>query len=228
VDTCRSWFEASSIVNVDHHITNSKFGRWNFVDPAAAASCQVVASILPRLGVPMDPAIASAVLAGIIRDSHGFSTSATSADTFRAAAATLESGAALEEIYRATLLEMPLAAVRLFGRLLHDLRIEDGGRIAWTVLTPEMLDACGAEHADAEGVAEFIARGTGVEVAILLRELDGATRVSLRTGQRVDAAAIAGHFGGGGHTRRAGCTIQQSPEAAIGPLLDACRAQIPA
>lgn len=226
VDTCGSWFEASSIANVDHHITNSGFGRWNFVDPTAAASCQVVASILPRLGVPMDPAIASAILAGIIRDSHGFSTSATSAATFRAAATAVESGAALEEIYRATLLDMPLAAIRLFGRLLHDLRIEDEGKIAWTVLTPGMLDACGAEHADAEGVAEFIARGTGVEIAILLRELDGATRVSLRTGPGVDAAKIAGQFDGGGHTRRAGCTIQHPPEAAIGPLLEACRAQI--
>ena len=220
---CAAWFSASTVVNVDHHVTNTGFGHINLVDPNAAASCEVVASVLPEIGVAMDRDIASAILAGIVRDSHGFSTAATTSATLRAAADAVDAGADLETIYRLTLLELPLVAIDLWGRLIRDLRREADDRIAWTVLTPSLLASAGAEQHDAEGVAELIARATGVEIGLLLREVDGATRVSIRTAPSIDAAAIASAFGGGGHRRRAGCTIAALPFEAITPLLDACR-----
>ncbi|MGI8791788.1 MAG: DHH family phosphoesterase [Acidimicrobiales bacterium] len=223
---CRSWFAASTIVNIDHHVTNTRFGALNLVDPEAAASCQVVAWILPQIGVQMDAEISSAVLTGIIRDSHGFSTATTTPATLRAAAGAVEAGAQMEPIYRATLLELPLVAIDLWGRLLSDVHADAGGRIAWTLLTPSMLAMTGAQQHHAEGVSELLARAEGVEVSVLFRELGGRTRVSIRTGPGVEAAAIAAVFGGGGHTRRAGCTLETGADAAIPLVLDACRRQL--
>lgn len=226
VEECRAWFSAATIVNIDHHITNTGFGALNIVDPGAAASCEVVAWLLPQIGATMDTPIASAVLTGIVRDSHGFSTGTTKPGTLRAAAIAMEAGAPLEVIYRTTLLELPLEAIDLWGRLLSDLRRDADDRIAWTVLTSTMIDLTGAEQHHAEGVAELIAAGQGVEISILFRELDDRTRVSLRTSPSVDAARIAGLFGGGGHTRRAGCTVEMGAGAAIARVLDACRQQL--
>lgn len=219
----RAWFEASTIVNVDHHITNALFGEINLVDPRAAASCEVVARVLGEIGVEIEREIASAILAGIIRDSHGFSTAATTASTLRAAADAVDAGADLEATYRRTLLELPLVAIDLWGCLLADVRRDAGDRIAWTVLTEDHLGTTGAEQHDAEGVAELIARATGVEIGLLLREVDDSTRVSIRTAPGIDAAAIAATFDGGGHRRRAGCTIEGSPADAIPRLLEACQ-----
>lgn len=225
-DEYRAWFAAATIVNIDHHVTNTGFGAVNLVDPEAAASCQVVAWLLPQIGVQMDSAISAAILTGIIRDSQGFSTATTKPATLRAAAVAMEAGAKMEPIYRATLLELPLAAIDLWGRLLSEVHTDADGSIAWTLLTPTMLAMAAAQQHHAEGVAELLARAEGVEVSILFRELGGRTRASIRTGPLVDAAAIAAAFGGGGHTRRAGCTIETGADAAIPLVLDACRQQL--
>jgi phosphoesterase RecJ-like protein len=223
---CREWLEEADIVNIDHHVTNVGFGSINLVDPDAAATCQIVSWLLPQIGVRMDGHMASAILAGVLRDSHGFSTPTTSADTLRAAADAVDAGAPLEAMYRSTMLDLAPEALDLWGRVLIDLRREEGGRITWAVISQAMLAAAAAAQHDAEGIAELIARARGVEIALLLRDLDGHTRVSIRTTAGIDAAAIAALFGGGGHDQRAGCTIAGRPDVAIGQLLAACRERL--
>ena len=216
------WFDKATVVNIDHHATNSRFGDVNLVDPHAAATCQVVAELLPYLGIAMDREIATALLAGIIRDSEGFSTQATTARTLQAAAGTLEAGAPIESVYRATIGDLPVATMHLWARLLGAMATDLQGRVVYTVLTDEMLTETGTKQHDADGVAEFMARGRGVQVAILFRDLGTSTRVSVRTEEAVSAAAIAGEFGGGGHLRRAGCTVAGTPAEAIPAVLAAC------
>lgn len=223
---CRAWLGASTIVNIDHHVTNSGFGQVNLVDPMAAASCEVVAEILPVLGVALDAPIASAILTGIVRDSNGFSTASTRPSTFRAAAETIEAGAQLEAIYRATLLEMPLATIDLWGRLLSTVERAADGRIVYTVLRPEHLEETGTDQHDAEGVAEFLMRGRGVEIGILFRDLGKSTRVSIRTARLIDAARLAGAFGGGGHSRRAGWIDALPWESVVARVVERCRTEL--
>lgn len=223
---CADWLAASAIVNVDHHITNSGFGAINLVDPLAAASCEVVAAVLPVLGVKPDVAIASAVLAGIVRDSNGFSAGSTRPETLRAAADAVEAGAPLEATYRATLLEMPMATIRLWGRLLSSVEQTSDARIAYAVLRLADLQATGTEQHDAEGIAEFLMRGAGVDIGILFRDLGSETRVSLRTSESIDAARIASLFGGGGHSRRAGWTEPQPAEVAVPRIVERCHAEM--
>lgn len=221
--THADWFRRATIVNIDHHATNGGFGAVNIVDPHAAATCQVVAELLPVLDVRLDDQIATALLAGIIRDSQGFSTESTTARTLRAAAAAVEAGAPIEVVYRSTLNELPIPTMELWARLLSRMQIALDGRVAYTVLTDEMLAETGTQHHDADGVAEFLARGQGTRVAILFRDLGTSTRVSLRTAEGLSSAAIAAEFDGGGHHRRAGCTVPLPSREAILAVLDACQ-----
>jgi bifunctional oligoribonuclease and PAP phosphatase NrnA len=200
------WFSRATLVNIDHHISNNGFGHLNLVDPQAAATCQVIAErLLPALDLAPDASIATALLAGIVRDTQGFSDQSTSAATLRAAALLVEAGAPLAAIQRKIMGDYPYPMMALWGRLLATMDELLGGRIVHTTLTPEMLAQTGAAQHHADGIAEFMGNVQGAQVAILFRELGPAsTRVSLRTSADVDATHIAARFGGGGHARRAG------------------------
>ncbi|MGH2540299.1 MAG: DHH family phosphoesterase [Actinomycetota bacterium] len=217
------WFERARLVNVDHHITNSQFGDVNLVDGSAAATCQVIATALPAVGVPLDREIATALLTGVVRDSQGFSDPSTKGETLRVAAELVEAGAPIALIHRRVLAELPYATLALWGRMLNTIGQRRDGRIVYTTLTREMLDSTGTENHDADGLAEFIAKAKGADISILLRETGpDRTRVSLRVSEAVDATQIAAAFGGGGHARRAGCTIEASADRAAEELLAVC------
>lgn len=218
-----TWLDRAQLVNVDHHVTNSRFGVVNLVDPEAAATCQVIAAALPHLGIELDDEIATALLTGIIRDSHGFSDPSTSGETLRIAAELVEAGAPLALIHRRVLADLPYATLALWGRMLHGIGQRRGGRIIYTTLTQEMLDSTGTENHDADGLAEFIAKAKDADISILLREVGPRqTRVSLRVSEAIDATRIAAVFGGGGHARRAGCTIEAPAAEAVNELLLVC------
>ena len=218
-----AWLDRARLVNVDHHVTNSRYGDVNLVDPHASATCQVIATALPRLGISLDREISTALLTGIVRDSHGFSDPSTTGETLRIAGDMLDAGAPGALIHRRVLADLPYATLALWGRMLHGLGERRDGRIIHTTLTQSMLDATGAQNHDADGLAEFIAKTKGAEISILLREVGPReTRVSLRTTESVDATRIAGVFAGGGHARRAGCTIQAPAAEAARLLLNVC------
>jgi phosphoesterase RecJ-like protein len=216
------WLSRARLVNVDHHVTNSAFGALNLVDPKASATCEVLAALVEPLGLSLDVELATALLTGIVRDSNGFADPSTSATTLRVTARLVEAGAPLAAVYRRIHHDMPTRTMALWGRMLHAMREHGGGQVVYTILTPAMLAQTGTAQHDADGVAEFMFKGRGVEVAILLRELGpDETRVSLRTAEGVDASAVAAVFGGGGHARRAGCTIHLPAEQAATRVLEA-------
>lgn len=222
-----AWLDRARLVNVDHHVTNSRFGEVNVVDPGAAATCQVIAAALPHLGVELDEEIATALLTGIIRDSHGFSDPSTSGETLRIAAQLVDAGAPIALVHRRVLADLPYATMALWGRMLRGIGQRRSGRIIYTTLTQEMLDATGTQNHDADGLAEFIAKAKDADISILLREVGPRqTRVSLRVSEAVDATRIAGVFGGGGHARRAGCTIEAPTAAAVDQLLLVCEREL--
>ncbi|MGI8830715.1 MAG: DHH family phosphoesterase [Candidatus Limnocylindria bacterium] len=219
----RDWFERSTIVNIDHHVTNSQFGALNLVDPTAAATCQVVAQLLPHLEIEPDHELATALLVGIIRDSHGFSDPSTTASTLRIAADLVAAGASVSTLHRKILTELPIATMLLWGRLLTALEQRFDGRVVFTVLRGAMLEDTGTQQHDADGLAELINHIEGAQVSLLLRELGPSRiRASIRTTEAVDATVIAARFGGGGHARRAGCTVAATLTSAIDQLIDAC------
>lgn len=215
------WLARATLVNVDHHATSDPFGAINLVDPGAAATCEVLLRVVDALDLALDAPLATALLTGIVRDSHGFSDRATSAATLRAAARLVEAGAPIADIHRQVLSELPVATMALWGRLLETLGTAAGGRVVHATLTQAMLDATSTRQHDADGFAEFLARARGADVVILLRELGpDETRVSIRTTPAVDATRIAASFGGGGHRRRAGFACAGTPATTITRLIE--------
>jgi phosphoesterase RecJ-like protein len=197
---------------IDHHASNAAQGAGDWVDPDAAATCEMVALLAIRLGVPLDAAggaLATALMAGIVTDTATFAHPNATPRTLAVSAALVEAGAPLSDLSRRFYRSKPDAQLRLFGRVLDRLETSPDGLVVWSTLLLDDLAATGALPAHSEGIIDLLAQSESAEVAMLLKEQpDGTTRLSVRTKPGgVDATILTGAFGGGGHTRASGATI---------------------
>ena len=225
----RALFERLPVINVDHHVTNDRFGAANLVDPRAAAAAEVVTELLGHLGLRPDAAAATCLLAGILTDSLSFQTETTTSHTLRAAAALVEAGAPLAGLAYTLYRQRPRGTALVWSQALGTLQFAAQGRIAWIEVTRAMVESSGP-GADTGGLSGFAGNIAGVDVGFVLEEgADSNVYAGLRS-QSVDVAAIAARFGGGGHTRAAGCHF--APPATLADaracLLPAIEAALPA
>ncbi len=188
----------------------------------------MVSLLAVRLGVPLtaaDGALAAALMAGIVMDTATFAHPNATPRTLLVAAALVEAGAPLSEISRRLYRTKPDAQLRLFGRVLERLQSADDGRVVWSTLLDADLAATSAGPADSEGIIDLLSQAEDAEVAIIFKEAPGGTRISVRTKTGgVDATVLTGAFGGGGHARAAGATIEAPlAEAETAVLVEARR-----
>jgi phosphoesterase RecJ-like protein len=135
-------------------------------------------------------------------------------------AALVEAGAPLSDISRRLYRTKPDGQLRLFGVVLERLQSADDGRIVWSTVTDADLAATGAQRAHSEGIIDLLSQAEAAEVAILFKEAGRSTRISVRTRPGgVDATVLTGRFGGGGHARAAGASIEASVDDARPPVL---------
>jgi len=203
-------FERLPRVVIDHHASNDAVGPMDWIDPDAAATCEMVALLAVRLGVPLvgDPELAAVLMAGIVMDTATFAHPNATPRTLLASAALIEAGAPLSDISRRLYRTKPDAQLRLFGRVLDRLEHSDGGRVIWSTLLDSDLEATGAQSAHSEGIIDLLSQAERAEVAILFKDKGDATRISVRTKPGgVDATRLTGRFGGGGHARAAGASL---------------------
>jgi phosphoesterase RecJ-like protein len=211
-DRHRELFDRLPRVLVDHHASNADGGPDDWVDPAAAATCELVTLLAAQLGVPLDAgdgAMAAALMAGIVMDTSTFAHPNATPRTLAVAAALVAAGAPLSEISRRLYRTKPDAQLRLFGRVLDRLESAAGGLVIHSSLDGSDHAATGTLSAHSEGLVELLAQSETAEVAILFKEAGPAsTRISVRTRPGgVDATELTGAFGGGGHARAAGATV---------------------
>ncbi len=216
-------------VVIDHHLSNAGSGgaETDWIDPDAAATCEMVTLLAARLGVPLTAAgggLAAALMAGIVMDTATFAHPNASPRTLLVAAALVEAGAPLSEISRRLYRTKPENQLRLFGRVLERLDSADGGRVAWSTLLEGDLAATDTLPADAEGIIDLLSQAEAAEVVIVFKEAQGGTRISVRTKPGgVDATVLTGRFGGGGHARAAGATVALALEPAREAVLAEAR-----
>jgi phosphoesterase RecJ-like protein len=210
-------------VIIDHHASNDADGESDWIDPGAAATCEMVTLLAGRLGVPLDAdggALASALMAGIVMDTATFAHSNATPRTLVVAAALVEAGAPLSDISRRLYRTKPDVQLRLFGMVLDRLESSDDGRVVWSSMTEADLTASGADRAHSEGIIDLLSQADAAEVTILFKEAGLETRVSVRTKPGgVDATVLTGRFGGGGHARAAGATVNAPLAEARPPVL---------
>jgi phosphoesterase RecJ-like protein len=214
------WFARARIVNIDHHVSNPGYGEAVWIDPEAAATCELVTLLLAELGVALDEQIATVLMAGIVQDTHTFAHPNATARTLRVAAELLDAGAPLSAINRAVYADKPYSTLALWGQMLAGIVQRADGRIVHASMTAEMLASTGEQPTASEGFVDLLASTKLADVTILFKEVGPEeTRVSVRTTARADAVAITAAFGGGGHARAAGCTVAAPLEAARAPVL---------
>ena len=215
----RALFERLPRVVLDHHASNDDERQpADWVDPDAAATCEMATLLAARLGVPLDAgdgALAAALMAGIVMDTATFAHPNATPRTLVVSAALVDAGAPLSDISRRLYRTKPERQLRLFGRVLDRLETSDDGRIVWSTLLDSDLEATGSLPSDSEGIIDLLAQAEAAEVAILFKEAAGGTRLSVRTkAGGVDATVLTGKFGGGGHARAAGATVPLPPSDA--------------
>jgi len=206
-------FDRLPRVVLDHHASNGDGGHEaDWVDPDAAATCEMAALLAVRLGVPLDTdggRLAAALMAGIVMDTATFAHPNATPRTLAVSAALVEAGAPLSDISRRLYRTKPDRQLQLFGRVLARLESSDDGRIVWSTLLDDDLRATGSEPSHSEGIIDLLAQSETAEVAILFKQAGATTRLSVRTRPGgVDATVLTGRFGGGGHARAAGATVE--------------------
>jgi phosphoesterase RecJ-like protein len=196
------------LINLDHHITTLPFGDLNYVDPAAAAVGVLAFKIIAGLGHPLSHDAAECIYASILADTGCFRYSSTDPECLRIAAALLEAGVDPWEMTVRVYEQQPLARMKLLAEVLSTLAVH--GKLATITIKNEMIARTGTGTDLTDGFINYARSVDGVEVAAAFREphQQGAPwHVSFRSRGRVDVAAIAQKFGGGGHRNAAGCSI---------------------
>ena len=196
------------LVNIDHHSGNEGYGDVDIIDVSAISTTQVVYDLFKGAGISINAKMATALYAGLLDDSAGFTVHKTDRRAFEMAADLAGCGADIALCNRCLMQTLPLGALRLKGAMFRELRLLNGGRVAYLYVDREMLEAAGAHPAACEGPLEESLHLPTVETAILLREnRDGSLKGSLRSRSSADMAQIAAAFGGGGHAHAAGFEV---------------------
>jgi phosphoesterase RecJ-like protein len=209
----QAYLEARPMIIIDHHATNSGEGLINLIDASLSSNCELLYQLLRAWNAQITPDIATPLLMGITTDTQSFKTSNTTPSALRAAADLIEAGAERALIMRDVYSSIPIETAKLLSLALSELK--QAGDVAWTHVTQVMQRSVHATDDAAAEVTDYIANLGGLKATALFKERrDGSVKVSLRSIPGIDVAAVAQHFGGGGHRQAAGATLE-------GPLSDA-------
>lgn len=204
------------IINIDHHVSNTFFGDYNFVDTNVSATGEIIYKILEKAAIPISSEIATALYTAIVTDSGSFQYESTSPETLMIASKLLAAGANLSQIRKNLWDNTPLVSIKALQLALNSLNLSADGKLAWVSLEKAQLDRIGATSKHLDGLVNFPRSIAGVEVGILFKEIEyEMVRVSFRSKEYFDVNTLAKAFGGGGHKRAAGCTIKAPLNQAI-------------
>ena len=198
-------------INVDHHPTNTYFGRVNLVEPTAASTTQILAKVMEDLDLEITKPIAEALLAGLITDTIGFRTVSTSSDAMRVSADLMDYGLSIHGIYEKALTGKSFVSVKYWGAGLSKIQID--GEIAWTTLTESDRNETGYKGRDDADLVNLLSSINEVSVIITFIEQNAEeVKVSWRAKNGYDVSKLAAKFGGGGHIAAAGANISGTME----------------
>ncbi|PKM66287.1 MAG: hypothetical protein CVU95_11540 [Firmicutes bacterium HGW-Firmicutes-2] len=214
------------VINIDHHISNTMFGDYNYVDVEASSTSEMVFQMVEDFSV-MDIHIAKALYTGILFDTGGFKHSNTKPSTHLAAAKLISYGFDFSELIHRLFDEKPLKAFKAQGLAFERARTYMNEQILVCYLNMEDYSNFGIEKSDTESIVHYMNNVEGVEVAVFFYAIDADTyKISLRSKGRVDVCKVAMAFGGGGHQKASGASIKAPLEDAILAVTNAISLQL--
>lgn len=206
-------------INIDHHITNERFGRLNLVEGHEVATSAILTNYLPVWGFQITKPIAAALLTGIVTDTLGFRTSNVTPESMRQVAVLMETGVDMPDLYMRGLVRRSFASARYWGAGLLNLERKDG--MVWGTLTLADRKVAGYSGNDDADLINIISAIDGFKVGmIFVEQPKNRVKISWRALEPgIDVSPIATRFGGGGHAAAAGAdvdgTLEEVKQAAL-------------
>jgi bifunctional oligoribonuclease and PAP phosphatase NrnA len=205
-------FQQIPIINIDHHISNTHFGKINYVDIMASSATELLLPLIEEFARReekdlIDEDVATLLLTGIITDTGSFQNANTTPRSFERASKLIAYGARQQEIIQYVYKTKQLSQLKLWGRVLSKIQTDETHKIVWSsVSQQDFRDTGSTEDETGDIIDELMTNAPGAEVIILIKEkADGTISGSVRTtSSSVDGSKIAEIFGGGGHVQAAG------------------------
>lgn len=200
------------VINIDHHASNTDFGKVNLVDVVAASTTEIVLGLLEEMEKKynkkfLDEDVATLLLAGLITDTGSFQHANTSPQAMEIAAKLLDMGARQQEIIKNIYKTKKLSTLKLWGSVLSKVETDPIYRLVWSTITKHDLEESGASSEESESIIDdLLSNAPGAEIIMLFKHNDdGYVSVSMRsTTNSADVGRICQEMGGGGHVRAAG------------------------
>lgn len=194
-------------LNIDHHVSNQGFAKYNYVIAESTATCEILAAILNAAGFEITKEIADLLAMGLLTDSGNFSHKDVSSNTYKVAAQLKDCGADLYEIGYKMFCSQTKARAMLYKRVLNSMRFELNDKLVFLTITKNDFDETGTDKSQTEGFVDYPLSIEGVEVSASIMEVrKNQYKVSLRS-RNIDVNAVAARFGGGGHVLASGCML---------------------
>jgi phosphoesterase RecJ-like protein len=204
------------MINIDHHATNTRFGAFQMIDPAASSTSELVYRIIKAMNIPINVGIAYALYTGVMADTGSFRFSNTTPASFEISHEMVKHGADPHKVAHHVYETISLNRIKLLTMLFDTIEVSENGKLSIMTLTQNMLATAGTLIEDVNGLINYAKRIENVRLAVLLYERKASLKrksgsefhVSLRSDGTVNAAALAMGFGGGGHHSAAGFDIK--------------------
>lgn len=213
-------------VNIDHHVSNPRFAKYNYVLPESTATCEILPEIFEAAGFEITTEIANLLALGLLTDSGNFSHNDVSAKTFTVAAKLKECGADLSGIGYQMFTRQTKGRALLYSRVIDNMRFELDDKLVFLTITLQDFAETGTDKSQTEGFVDFPLSIDGVEVSVSLMEVNKMQyKASLRS-KKADVNAVASRFGGGGHVLASGCMLFGEYEEVVERIRFAVSAQL--
>jgi phosphoesterase RecJ-like protein len=200
-------------LSIDHHPTNTGYAQRLFCMPEKASCGEIILLLAKELG-GLDKTLADLLYMAVSTDCGCFVYANTTAETHRAAAELLEAGADYKRLNRSLFRTFSFSRLMLEGLIYSSMKLYADGAVTVATITLDMMAQAGATDNDCDDLASLAGRVAGSRIAVTIRQLgEKECKVSLRSGEDFDSAALCALHGGGGHKMASGCTIYDSPEA---------------
>lgn len=197
---------ARPVILIDHHVTNEPFGELNLVDMQAASTAEIVYELLCALAVPITPVIAQALLTGIVTDTLGFRTAATTPETLEKSVVLLRDGGSIPEIIDQVYNRRSYNSLRVLGYALNQAKLD--GDVIWSAMDYQILKSLGVNGNGTSGIVNQLLTVGDARIAFFIAEKeDGRGDLGLRSRANVDVSGVAQKLGGGGHKQAAGAML---------------------
>jgi len=207
--------DGMEVINIDHHLENSEYGRYNYVDPGASSVGEMILRIFKQADFKPDKLVATYLFIAILTDTGRFHFSSTTPAALRAAADLVETGLEVKEITDKIYYCATQEQIRLTSEVVANMELFYDNQVCILTLRRSALNKYGLKYGDVEGLVEWTMRIKGIKIGALLKDKEeNLTKISLRSQGNVDVYKLAQFFNGGGHMNASGCQIDANLDSA--------------